>query len=115
LLDLLSARYADDGHDLKGGRMPTHSEVVRHNLEFYRKQAKALLRASKAGDSKATQRLHFYSPKLESNAVPALHDAQLAVALRARLRELATLSGVPGRIKLKFSGTGSRVHRRGRV
>jgi ankyrin repeat protein len=80
LLDLLSARYADDGHDLKGGRMPTHSEVVRHNLEFYRKQAKALLKASKAGDSIATQRLHLDSPKLESNAVPALHDAQLAVA-----------------------------------
>ncbi|MBI3474828.1 MAG: ankyrin repeat domain-containing protein [Acidobacteria bacterium] len=60
--------------------MPTQSEVVRHNLEFYRKQAKALLRASKAGDSKATQRLHLYSPKLKTSAVPALHDAQLAVA-----------------------------------
>jgi hypothetical protein len=52
-LDLLSARYADDGHDLKGGRMPTHSDVVRLNLEYYRKQAKALLKSGKAGDLNA--------------------------------------------------------------
>jgi hypothetical protein len=65
LTNLLSAHEADDGRDLKGGRMPTHSEVVRLNLEYYRKQAKALLKASKAGDSVALQRLRRNSPELE--------------------------------------------------
>jgi hypothetical protein len=41
------------GGILKGGRMPTKSEVVRFNLEYYRKQAKVLLKAGKAGDSEA--------------------------------------------------------------
>ena len=58
--------------------MPTHSEVVRLNLEYYRKQAKALLKAAKAEDSHALQRLHLYLPKLGPS--PALHDAQLATA-----------------------------------
>jgi ankyrin repeat protein len=60
--------------------MSTHSEVVRLNLEFYRKQAKALLKASKTGDSKALQRLKLHSPNLTSNPVPALHDTQLTIA-----------------------------------
>jgi hypothetical protein len=60
--------------------VPTHTEVVRLNLEYYRKQAKALFKASKAGDTKALQRLHLHSPKLESNPVPALHDALLTIA-----------------------------------
>jgi ankyrin repeat protein len=87
LLDLLSARYADDGHDLKGGRMPTQSAVVRLNLEYYRRQAKALLRAGKAGQAKALQRIRLYSFKLNHTELPALHDAQLTIA-----REL----GFPG-------------------
>ena len=58
--------------------MTSHSEIVRHNLEYYRKQAKALLRASKTGDAHALQRLHLYSPKLSQP--PALHDAQLTIA-----------------------------------
>ena len=59
--------------------MPTHSEVVRLNLEFYRKQAKALLKASRAADSSALQRLDRYLPSLNRESL-ALHDAQLAVA-----------------------------------
>ncbi len=52
--------------------MPTHSEVVRLNLEYYRKQAKALLKAAKAGDSAAVKRLAI--------STPALHDAQFVIA-----------------------------------
>jgi len=58
--------------------VPTHSEVVRLNLEYYRKQAKALLKDSKSGDANAIQRLNRYLPK--KPAMPALHDAQLAIA-----------------------------------
>lgn len=67
--------------------MTTHPEVVLLNLEYYRKQAKALLRTSQAGDASALERLLRYSPKLNlqgnfapGSAVPALHDAQLAIA-----------------------------------
>lgn len=58
--------------------MPTHSEVVRLNLEYYRKQAKVLLKASRSGDANAIERLNRYLPK--QSVVPALHDAQLAIA-----------------------------------
>ena len=51
--------------------MPTHSEVVRLNLEYYRKQAKALLKAAKTKDTNALQRLHLHSPKLGPSACPA--------------------------------------------
>jgi len=67
--------------------MPTHSEAVRLNLEFYRKQAKALLHAAKSGDQEATQRILRQSSKLRDStsvsapgSVPALHDAQLTIA-----------------------------------
>ena len=67
--------------------MPTHPEVVLLNLEYYRKQAKALLRTSQAGDASALQRLLRCSPRLNlvgnsasGSAVPALQDAQLAIA-----------------------------------
>jgi ankyrin repeat protein len=58
--------------------MPNPSEVARHNLEFYRKQAKTLLKAAKAKDPNALQRLSLHSPELGPS--PALHHAQLAVA-----------------------------------
>ena len=58
--------------------MPTHSETVRHNLEYYRKQAKNLLKAAKAGDASALKRLEGHLPK--PAATPALHDAQLVIA-----------------------------------
>jgi len=53
------------GTTLKGVHVPSHPEVVRHNLEYYRKQAKALLKAYNAGDENATRRFSLYSP--ESN------------------------------------------------
>ena len=58
--------------------MPTHSQVARLNLEYYRKQAKALLKAAKTQDPNALRRLHLYSSKLGPSA--ALHDAQLTIA-----------------------------------
>jgi ankyrin repeat protein len=58
--------------------MPTHSEVVHLNLEYYRKQAKALLKAAKAKDVNAIQRLHLHSPQLSQQA--ALYDAQRTIA-----------------------------------
>ena len=63
--------------------MPTHPEVVRLNLEYYRKQAKALLKAVKAGDPSALQRLRCHpklKPSKSASPFPALHDAQLAIA-----------------------------------
>ena len=64
--------------------MPIPAEVVRLNLEYYRKQAKSLLKAAKAGDPGALQRLRHFSSELNPEhaaaTLPALHDAQLAVA-----------------------------------
>jgi ankyrin repeat protein len=50
--------------------MPANPEATRLNLEYYRKQAKALLQAAKSGDPAALQRV----------TTPNLHDAQLAIA-----------------------------------
>jgi ankyrin repeat protein len=47
--------------------------------EYYRKQAKALLRAAQSGDPGALERLSRQSPKLNP-AAPKLHDAQLTIA-----------------------------------
>jgi ankyrin repeat protein len=58
--------------------VPIHSETVRHNLEYYRKQAKALLKSVRAADAKSLERLHLHLTK--PNQSPALHDAQLAIA-----------------------------------
>ena len=44
------------------------------NLEYYRKQAKALLKAAKSGDPSATERIQRYSQEL------ALNAAQLTIA-----------------------------------
>src|SRR3954452_13331529 len=52
----------------KGGRVTT-------NLEYYRKQAKALLKAAKSGDSSAQERIRRYSPEHL-----ALNAAQLTLA-----------------------------------
>ncbi len=67
--------------------MPTHTRAVRPNLEFYRKQAKNLLKAARSGDPIALQRLERHSPRLAEahdpggdGQTPALHDAQLAIA-----------------------------------
>jgi len=47
---------------------------VTTNLEYYRKQAKALLKAAQSGDAAALQRIHSYSSEL------ALNTAQLTIA-----------------------------------
>jgi ankyrin repeat protein len=64
--------------------VPIQSEVARLNLEYYRKQAKSLLRLAKAGDSAALQRIQLHSspPGNSTTALeaPALHHAQLAIA-----------------------------------
>ena len=59
--------------------MQTHSEAVRLNLEYYRKQAKALLKAAQAAEPDALERIARQSAKFDP-ARPRLHDAQLAVA-----------------------------------
>lgn len=59
--------------------MPTHPEAVRLNLEYYRKQAKALLKSAQSGDTAALARLSAHAPQFNP-AEPALHQAQLAVA-----------------------------------
>jgi len=57
--------------------MPTHPEAVRLNLEYYRKAAKALLKAAQLGDAAAIERVARHSSKPEQLA---LHQAQLTIA-----------------------------------
>lgn len=59
--------------------MTTHSKTARLNLEFYKKQAKSLLKSAEDGDALSLERLRKHSPRL-GRSKPALHDAQLAVA-----------------------------------
>ncbi|MGZ3306082.1 MAG: ankyrin repeat domain-containing protein [Asticcacaulis sp.] len=57
------------------------SEVASLNLEFYRKQAKALLRAARSGDREANDRLKAVAgPKTADVHEPALHMAQRVIA-----------------------------------
>ena len=62
--------------------MPTHPEAPRLNLDYYRKQAKSLLKAVKAGDREAARRLTQHVPRFGHGSLAgvALHDAQLAIA-----------------------------------
>jgi ankyrin repeat protein len=59
--------------------MPTNSEALRLNLEYYRKQAKALLEAAKANEPVALARISQQQPQFD-RAQLKLHDAQLTVA-----------------------------------
>lgn len=59
--------------------MSTHPEAVRLNLEYYRKQAKSLLKAAQSHQPTALEKLHHHVPKFDP-AAPKLHDAQLAIA-----------------------------------
>jgi ankyrin repeat protein len=59
--------------------MPTNPEAVRLNLEYYRKQAKAVFKAAQAGEPSALERISRLSPKFDPFA-PKLHDALLAIA-----------------------------------
>jgi ankyrin repeat protein len=60
--------------------MPTHSNFARLNLEYYRKQAKKLLKAARAGDAGALSRLGVVARSGASAGEYKLHDAQLAIA-----------------------------------
>jgi hypothetical protein len=65
--------------------MSTFSLSSGPNLEFYRKQAKALLKAGRAGDGEAASRFRRCVPRLSDSTGPlpldiALHDAQLTIA-----------------------------------
>lgn len=53
------------------------SETASYNLEYYRKQAKALLRGARAGDRAANDRLKAVA---SGGELHALHVAQLAIA-----------------------------------
>lgn len=59
--------------------MPANSEATRLNLDFYRKQAKSLLKSAQSGDAAALNRISRQTPGLLPGSV-ALHHAQLAVA-----------------------------------
>jgi hypothetical protein len=59
--------------------MPTHSYAVRLNLEFYRKQAKFLLKSAQSGDVAALARIRQHATKSLS-AQPTLSGAQLTIA-----------------------------------
>src|SRR5579862_6484613 len=69
---------------MKGGRMPTTIEAPRLNLDFYRKQARALLKSAQSGDAGALERTkqHAVSTRRDSLAPSsvALNDAQRAIA-----------------------------------
>jgi ankyrin repeat protein len=67
--------------------MPTNSEFSRLNLEYYRKQAKALLKAAKSGAADALSRLAQHAgaaggsrSSAAGSTALALHEAQLVVA-----------------------------------
>lgn len=59
--------------------MSANSEALRLNLEYYRKQAKALLAAAKGNDRAALERISKHLPQFDA-ALAKLHDAQLTVA-----------------------------------
>jgi hypothetical protein len=59
--------------------MPANSEAPRLNLEYYRKQAKALCKAAQSGDPIALERVSRHQPKFNP-AAPKLHDALLNIA-----------------------------------
>jgi ankyrin repeat protein len=66
-------------------RSSRHALPRRPNAEFYRKHAKALLRAARAGDTEAIARFRRFLPRPggESGALPdaiGLHDAQRVIA-----------------------------------
>ncbi|WP_321470241.1 ankyrin repeat domain-containing protein [uncultured Paludibaculum sp.] len=65
--------------------MPTNPEAPRLNLEYYRKQAKALLKQARSAEPEALQRLLRNSPDRHNDVAMdpssiALHQAQLTVA-----------------------------------
>jgi ankyrin repeat protein len=89
------------GANLKGGSMPANSEAIRLNVEYYRKQAKALLQAVKSSDPAALARISSQLPQFNATRAK-LHDAQLTIAREnnfpswPRFRSYITQSGLDG-------------------
>ena len=81
--------------------MPAHVEAARLNLEYYRKQAKALLKAARSGDPEALQRISRHS--LDGKA-PTLHDVQLTIAREQGFRSWPRFRAFLIQSRLDFSG-----------
>ncbi|HZV21935.1 MAG TPA: ankyrin repeat domain-containing protein [Hyphomicrobiales bacterium] len=62
--------------------MPTTSEATRLNLEYYKKQAKALLKAYRSGDPASTERILVHLPqgKKLTQAQIGLQETQFVIA-----------------------------------
>jgi len=58
--------------------VPANSEAVRLNQDYYRKQAKALLKAARSGDAEARGRLSHWQREVPPEL--ALHHAQFTIA-----------------------------------
>jgi ankyrin repeat protein len=91
--------------------MATHTDAVRPNLEFYRKQAKDLLKAARSGDASALHRLRRQSPRLAETGdlrndgkTPALHDAQLTIAREQGFSSWPRFRAFIGQSALDFHG-----------
>jgi hypothetical protein len=90
------------GKYLKGGRMTTHSNFAHLNLEYYRKQAKKLLKAAGAGDADALARLAAVSRSSVRTDDYKLHDAQLAIAREEGFASWPKFQAVLKESKLKY-------------
>jgi len=88
--------------------MPTHSEAFRLNLEYYRKQAKNLLKAVKSGDREAAERLAHSRHAVQPAQSCRSGAARCATGDRARARicQLAAIQGISGTIQDESSGAG---------
>jgi ankyrin repeat protein len=91
--------------------MPTHPEFSRLNLEYYRKQAKSLSKAAKAGDADALSRLtqHAGASSRRRSSAPgsiawALHEAQLVVAREQGFASWARFKAFLEQSNLDFQG-----------
>ena len=93
--------------------MPTHSEVARLNLEYYRKQAKSLLKAAKTNDTECAATLGASFAEIHLISRSARRAANYRA--RTRLLKLAALQRFHRRIKSEFSGVGYGLHRCGHI
>ncbi len=87
------------------------------NLEYFRKQAKALLKSAQSGDSAALARIQLHSPTFNPEG-PRLHDAQLAIAREqgftswVRFRNaIQATSGDPDLVKALIDAATSDIRR----
>ena len=60
--------------------MPANSQAIRLNLDYYRKQAKVLLKTARSGDRQAVERVTLWLPETELPLELALHHAQFTIA-----------------------------------